>query len=88
MTTREWLEDEYPEALVMEERYDDCIIAAGTNFSGAQFVVYDFNKVICVLMEQDGMTWEEAWEWYEFNMLGSYVGMSTPAYVEPKPADN
>jgi hypothetical protein len=28
------------------------------------------------------MTEEEAWDYYSFNMLGAYVGESTPVFLE------
>jgi hypothetical protein len=30
---------------------------------------------------EDGMTYEEAEEFYEFNTLGSWVGDGTPAFL-------
>jgi hypothetical protein len=34
-------------------------------------------------MSRDGMTPEEAQEYFEFNIQGAYVGESTPIYVFP-----
>jgi hypothetical protein len=39
------------------------------------------NKVLAALM-QDGATHEEAVEWFEFNMVGAWVGEFTPAFIE------
>jgi hypothetical protein len=40
-------------------------------------------------MERDGMTEEEAIEFFEFNVVGAYVGGGTPVYVRvgSKPED-
>jgi len=84
-TTRQWLEEEYPAALVMEEVYDQHILGAGVDFQGNQFVVYDYLGIIEVLMMYSGMTEEEAFEYFQYNQLGAYVGPSTPAFVEPTP---
>lgn len=43
-------------------------------------LLYDGNKVIKKLMVSDGMSFSEAWEYFEFNILGSYVGECTPAF--------
>lgn len=43
------------------------------------FVVYDYEKVIGVFMED--MPREEAEEFFEFNTLGSWVGARTPVFV-------
>jgi len=54
-------------------------------------VVYIFNKVLSVydmdlcldiLVKRDGMTREEAQEYFDFNVLGAYVGEDTPAFFE------
>ena len=41
---------------------------------------YDISKCIEVLM-RDGMTHEEAWEYFGFNTLSAYVGESTPTFI-------
>ena len=42
-------------------------------------VVYSANKIIEILSEE--MTPEEAEEFYEYNILGAYMGEMTPIYV-------
>jgi hypothetical protein len=57
--------------------YDDCII--GMSFRDAELVVlYSSDKVIEKLSEQ--MTEEEAFEFFEFNVAGAYVGPKTPVF--------
>ena len=42
-------------------------------------VVYSADKIIEILSEE--MTPEEAEEFYEYNILGAYMGEMTPIYV-------
>ena len=42
-------------------------------------IVYSVNKIIDILSED--MTRKEAIEFYEYNILGIYVGEMTPIYV-------
>ena len=42
-------------------------------------VVYSRDKIIDILAEE--MTPEEAVEFYEYNILGAYMGEMTPIYV-------
>jgi len=42
-------------------------------------VVYSVEKIVDILSED--MTREEAVEFYEFNILGAYMGEMTPIYV-------
>ncbi len=69
-----------PEALLMEPRefYGKCIV--GMTYDGSK-VIYDAALVIQSLMEDQGMTDEEAVDWFEYNMLGSYLGDGTPIFM-------
>jgi hypothetical protein len=60
--------------------FDDAIVGIGERFNSV-FVVYDYDKVIATLVERDGMSHEDAVEWYEFNILGAWVGEGTPCFV-------
>lgn len=42
-------------------------------------ILYDEDKVIKILME-DGMGYEEAVEYYEYNIIDAWVGDGTPAF--------
>ena len=50
--------------------------------TGGERIIYDANKCIDILIEQ-GMTDDEAIEYFEFNVGGSYVGGSTPVWMYP-----
>lgn len=69
----------YPEILFMDG-YDDCIIGVSHRFGQEPIVAYDTKKVIGKLMK-DGMTQEEAEEFYEFNQIGAWMGERTPCFV-------
>jgi hypothetical protein len=43
--------------------------------------VYDYNKCVEILIHDQEMTHEEAIEWMEYNVVGSYVGEYTPIFV-------
>ena len=44
-------------------------------------VVYSVNKIVETFMERDGMTNEEAIEFFDFNVDGAHVGEYTPIYI-------
>ena len=44
-------------------------------------VVYTTEEILKILME-DGMTYDEASEYFDFNVAGSYMGVYTPLYLE------
>lgn len=43
--------------------------------------VYDHDKIIDILMERDGMEHEEAVEFLNFNIDGTYAGEQTPIII-------
>ena len=43
--------------------------------------VYDYDKCVHILMERDKMSCEEAVEFMDFNVTGSYVGEKTPIFI-------
>ncbi len=67
-------------ALLMEprEQYDKCIV--GVTYYGDKFV-YDANLVIQSLITDQEMTEEEALDWFEYNVIGSYMGDGTPIFI-------
>lgn len=68
------------EAILLEprDRYDSCII--GATYDGEK-IIYDAVAIIEALVEEDEMTEEDATEYFEFNILGAYMGENTPIYV-------
>jgi len=45
---------------------------------------YDYDKVIASYIE-DGMTEEEAVEFFEFNVIGAWAGERTPCFIRQMP---
>jgi hypothetical protein len=71
------LEDD---TLLLADGYEDALI--GTAWSQGQLVaLYDARKCIEILMTRDGMSGEEAYEYFNFNTLQAYVGPSTPVFA-------
>jgi len=80
MKTVDVIREEYPDVLLMDG-YDDCIVGICTRFGQVPIVAYDKDKVIQKLCK-DGMTYEEALEFFEYNQIGAYVGPTTPCFIE------
>ena len=66
--------------ILFADGYDKAI--AGVIWDGERTrVVYTTEKILAILME-DGMTYDEASEYFEFNVAVSYMGVYTPLYLE------
>lgn len=65
--------------VILPNGYADAFI--GISDLSPKKAVYDKNKMVEIVMKEDGCTQIEAIEWLEFNTWNSYVGESTPIYV-------
>lgn len=79
----EFVQDDTSNGLLVMDGYDDCIAGVVRRFNDT-FVVYDYQKVIAKLMK-DGMTEDEAVEFWEFNQVGAWSGDHTPGFLMKPP---
>jgi hypothetical protein len=63
-------------ALLAEASDGEALAADGFDLA----LIYDLSRCVEILME-DGMDEESAVEYLEFNVLGAYVGPSTPVFA-------
>ena len=80
----EWAEMMDESLLVLgsdEERMDYAEAFLGVTDDDPPRAVYSEEKVLDVLVKRDGMTYEEAIEFFDFNIRGSYLGEQTPIYI-------
>jgi hypothetical protein len=77
---RAWVAEHNEEAL-LADGYEDAILGIAMRCGQPTLVVYDCDKCIAVLMRRDGMDYEEAIEFFEFNTLGAWAGEGTPLFL-------
>lgn len=63
------------------DEFDDCIVGIGRRCGQPDLIIYDVDKIIATLMEQGNMSFEDAHEFYEHNIVGAWVGEGTPIYM-------
>ena len=73
---RETISEYNPEAM-FADGFDESIMG----YSSDGKVIYSADQIIGTLMNRDGMTQEEATEYFNFNIEGAYVGEYTPIYM-------
>lgn len=61
-------------------QFDKCVIGYASRCGMDPVAVYDAELVIQALMD-DGMSEEDAQEWFSFNIEGAYMGKGTPMYL-------
>jgi hypothetical protein len=67
--------------VIFADGFEDALLGVVQQFSNTPVVCYDYDKCIEVLMSRDGMPYEEAVEYFEFNTIGAWVGTSTPFFL-------
>ncbi len=71
--------DDGGDKVLLADGFEDAFIGLARQFNKC-FAVYDHEKCIKILIDRDGMTHDEAEEFFEFNVIGCYVGESTPCF--------
>jgi hypothetical protein len=81
MNMREALADLDEDLLFMDpESFDEAIIGYIERANSPPVVCYNKDKVLEILMK-DGMDWEEAEEYYNYNIVDAWVGERTPTFL-------
>jgi|TARA_R100001530_G_C4265769_1_gene141742 hypothetical protein len=69
------------EGALIAEGFEKALIGFGYQFNNP-VAVYSKDKCLHVLMERDGMSSDEALEYFDFNVAGAWMGESTPIFIE------
>jgi hypothetical protein len=73
--------EDYPELLTLDG-FDEAILGV-VERCDLLVVCYDRSKILDILMRD--MNLDEAMEYFEFNILGAYMGEHTPVYLDYMP---
>ena len=76
----DWL-IEHDEEILTADGFDYALIGVCERAGQPTIAMYDKDKCINLLIERDGMTEEEAEEYFYFNVVGAWVGEYTPCVV-------
>ena len=64
--------------------FDNAIIGVGERNNTDSMIVYDYDKMVKVLVTRDDMSYEEAEEYIDYNVIGAWIGDTTPIIVSKK----
>ena len=87
---------EYSEEAMLADGLDDAIIGICEGFASSAVVAYDRDKCIEILAKDftkanqeqhdpDTDFYEQAVEYFDFNVAGAYVGENTPVFITVYP---
>ena len=74
---------EHDETALLMDNLDEAFIGFSRRINEPLLAVYSWEKIIETLVVRDGMSYDEAIEYADFNILGAWVGEQTPIIVMP-----
>jgi hypothetical protein len=83
-TTREQIDEylkEMDESTLLMDGFEDAFIGFSQRINDPLLAVYSYDKMVEVLMTRDGMDYDMASEFIDFNCVGAYIGEQTPIIV-------
>jgi len=66
---------------LLADGFDEAIDGMCIQFGQLPIVAYDYNKCIDILIKRDGMSETQAIEYFDFNVVGSYMGPNSPVFI-------
>ena len=74
--------DEYAEGAVLLDGLESSIIGIVEEFGREPKILYSKEKILNILQERDLMTFSEAVEFYDFNILGLHAGEQNAVFLD------
>jgi len=84
MTKIELITEHYSEVeLLKADGFDEAVLGVVfDNMNAVARLAYSRCKCLEILMKRDGMSEDEAVEFFEFNVEGAHMGEKTPVWVD------
>ena len=74
--------NEYAEGAILLDGLEPAIVGITDEFGTVRRILYSKDKIIQILQERDGMTWDEAEEFFDYNIKGGYFGEQNPVFLD------
>lgn len=76
----DWVDEFYPDIpILIADGLEEAFVGIASQFD-KPIAIFDRQKCIKILMRD--MSEDDAYEYFEFNVSGAYVGENTPAFIE------
>jgi len=70
------------ETVLLMDGFDEALIGFSQRMNEPLLAVYSYQVMVDVCVFRDGMSYEEAEEYIEYNCIGAWVGEQTPIIVQ------
>jgi len=74
--------DEYAEGSILLDGLETAIVGIVEEFGNGNRILYSKAKILDILQKRDDMTYEEAEEFYDYNIIGGYFGERNPVFLD------
>jgi hypothetical protein len=72
---------EYNEEALLVDGFNEAIIGVAERINLGPVAAYNVEKILDILMERDGMNYEDALEYFNYNIIGGWHGEYTPVFI-------
>jgi hypothetical protein len=73
---------EYAEGAVLLDGLEDAIVGIVEEFGNGRRILYSKQRILDILQERDLMTYGEAEEYFDYNIIGGYFGDQNPVFLD------
>lgn len=74
--------------MILADGFDQAVIGVAVRCGQPDVVTYSADKCLEILQSDQGMSYEDAVEYFEFNVQGAWVGETTPIWVWSSTAED
>ena len=76
------IEEYIDEETLRVDGFDDAIVGIVSKCGSPSVLCYSPDKIIKIMMDRDGMDEEDAYDFFNFNIAGAYMGEGTPVFMD------
>jgi len=69
------------DGMLIWDGLDEAILGLASRCGENTVVAYDIDKIIEILIKDEGMSYIEAIEYYSFHLEGAHLGDSSPIFI-------
>ena len=74
--------NEYAEGAILLDGLESAIVGITDEFGTGKRVLYSKDKILKILQERDGITYRDAEEYVDYNIIGGYFGEQNPIFLD------
>lgn len=79
----DWLEENYPDdKFLIPDGFESCFEGVVHAFGPSVTAIFSIPKALAIF-QKDGMSEDEAHEFFDFNIIGAWAGDGTPCWLQP-----